>query len=491
MNLLAKFFIFASLLLCQILAKPMDCYYGPRGSLTVTCFNAVPTSFLSTDYRFSPDDKILKCVSCNLAKILSNTFDLCNNEIEILDISNSKIRTLEKESFVGLIHMTTLIMQNNFIELIVPETFQGVKRLEQLDVSNNSLKSLVNGSFQELKYLKKLNVSYNKIVNIESGAFIGLNALEELYLDHNFIENICGDFAPLANVQIMKFQHNKIKIDSFCFTSNPTLRDLDLSENDIKVLPPHAFKSLTHLERLNLSFNGIEVIDPDSFLNLYFLEVLSLKSNHIFDIHRKLFRGLHLLRDLDLSNNSISDFKTGYFSGMPELRHLNLSYNKIEYLEKTGILSLPNLGELDFKNNSIRDIDYKIIVSHLPRLTHMDITNNPLHCSIVPKIIKYFETDYITLLISNSSEPCTEKPLEEVDTTSEEAYETSVYVDMHRGDIVALYILVSIVLICIIALFYLQYRSYRLERNRNCANNYHDAPLICSSDLESRERGDY
>jgi len=83
------------------------------------------------------------------------------------------------------------------------------------------------------------------------------------------------------------------------------LKEIDISENDIKSVEPFNKMSLPFLEYLNLSFNRIHIIEPVSKLKSNNLEYIFLHCNKIKDIEAFLVSYFPALKILRVEDNNI------------------------------------------------------------------------------------------------------------------------------------------------------------------------------------------
>lgn len=110
------------------------------------------------------------------------------------------------------------------------------------------------------------------------------------------------------------------------------LEEYHLSKNNIKFIPPKAFRKNKQLILLILSKNKIRSRKHTNLLVSKSVETLILSINNIIHIDGVTFAGLPSLRNLILDNNKI--FKLPYisFQGLPKLQYLRITNNPLKYL---------------------------------------------------------------------------------------------------------------------------------------------------------------
>ena len=105
--------------------------------------------------------------------------------------------------------------------------------------------------------------------------------------------------------------------------NNASLESLDLSNNELSVLPADAFSGFINLQALDLSSNKISTINSDTFSALCNLLSLDLSGNKISSMNGT-FTGLVNLIALDLSHNSLSFISGSPFQYLHSLKTLSL-----------------------------------------------------------------------------------------------------------------------------------------------------------------------
>ncbi|KAB0792662.1 hypothetical protein PPYR_14621 [Photinus pyralis] len=474
----------------------MSCSYKGRGFLTSICVNAIPSFFRTTVYRFDNLDETLQCVNCTLQVIESYTFAISGNQIKQLDLTDSKITVLKPKAFMGLVFLETLNLKDNQIVSVPAETFQGITKVKDLNMENNRIDKLLANGFKELTNMHKLNLKANNIKSIEDGSFNGLGSVEELDLSNNEITTINGIFTGLVSVRSLNFEKNKIsKLDPLDVEQLNVLLYLNLARNNLKVISNNTFLQLPRLETLNLSSNPIESVEVGSFRGLDALEELDLSSCLIENIQKGLLLTLHRLRILNLSYNRLKVFKTGLFSGLPELRKLNMSHNKILTYEKTGLFPLHSLHNLDLSFNNLTDLDYKLLIDHLPALSHIGLEENSLPCYLKKEMEETFKHDNLIFSLgADAEDPNFKCPTRTTvapddgpdDETNAVTVTAPVYMQTSDGHQYVLYVFVAVALILMSLLFYLQYRN-RTEITRIVGRTNVSETRLISSELEDGE----
>jgi Leucine-rich repeat (LRR) protein len=104
--------------------------------------------------------------------------------------------------------------------------------------------------------------------------------------------------------------------------------ELYLDVNDISTIPPE-MNQMRDLTRLDLSNNQISILPNNIFSNLSNLQTLILSYNKLQCIQSEAFRGLKSLRVLSLHGNDISQIPDGSFKDLNAISHIALGANPL------------------------------------------------------------------------------------------------------------------------------------------------------------------
>ncbi|GAA6235128.1 trophoblast glycoprotein [Lates japonicus] len=164
-----------------------------------------------------------------------------------------------------------------------------------------------------------------------------------LFVTGNNIPNISVDSFPTVLEQLtdLYLSGNEIEsVGAMVFEKLPNLVRLDLSNNNILTFSERAFPADNKLQLLNLSrsfLNHSYMDDTLSVLqrgNLHMLTVLDLSNNDLVILPGDIFTGLSNLVNLSMQNSSIISFLNGTLK-VPPLRDLDLRDNSLKYLSPT------------------------------------------------------------------------------------------------------------------------------------------------------------
>lgn len=194
-----------------------------------------------------------------------------------------------------------------------------------------------------------------------------------LYFQNNHIDNpgLPKYLEHHIKVSVIYLYDNEL--DDFPMQLPPSLRELHLQDNNIRVLPRAALARLPLLEKLHLDDNSVSTvsIEDQAFADNPRLRLLFLSRNHLSSIPSGLPSALEELR---LDDNRISTIPTHAFRGLSSLRRLVLDGNLLanQRIADDTFSRLSNLTELSLVRNSLQTPPLNLPSAHLQRLSLQD-----------------------------------------------------------------------------------------------------------------------
>ncbi len=167
---------------------------------------------------------------------------------------------------------------------------------------------------------------------------------------------------------------------------------------------------LVTLLHLHITFCNISSVQWEHFRRLRFLQKLILRNNMIAFIPSGLFQGLGLAKHIDMGRNMISKLHPHSFKGVGKVQILKLDFNKLTLISPCTFSEMRSLTTLDLSNNyltnlgdnvfcepqsaitelylgenHLRQVDKRILESHMQNLLYLNTT--PLQiCCFLPQI---------------------------------------------------------------------------------------------------------
>ncbi|XP_044761720.1 chondroadherin-like [Coccinella septempunctata] len=224
--------------------------------------------------------------------------------------------------------MAIVEAQCQYLELQEFPTPVSEEVINSLDVSHNDLEQLEAADVSKSlgSSLISLSFCHNSISDIENVFFDSFPNLIKLDLSHNYLQTL----EPKE-----------------LFDKLEKLQDLDLSYNEIDVLPDGIFASLKNLRKIDLSYNPLYQIlqDPTALTNKLQinenLKYLGLDNVGITKIHAKCWNHFKALEHLSIADNPLDE--------VPQ------TSDTLEYLDISGT-NITNLHENDLKYPNLKTL---------------------------------------------------------------------------------------------------------------------------------------
>nr|XP_020465724.1 podocan isoform X2 [Monopterus albus] len=251
--------------------------------------------------------------------------------------------------------------------------FNASDTLEILTMSSNFLR-VVPRNLPSTLY--RLHLKSNKLEKIPAGAFDNLSNLRELYLQNNLLSNEGMDnetFSHLSSLECLDLSNNNLSVVPKGLPRSLVL--LHLEKNSIRSIPGDALTSVRNLEYLLLHNNKLRSrsIHHAAFLGLKKLHTLHMYNNLLERVPRGLPRRA---KTLMLLHNLISEIGRNDLAHLYTLTELNLSYNKLTSpkVHREAFRKMRVLETLDLSGNSLHSMPLG-----LPRsLQVLELKNNQL-----------------------------------------------------------------------------------------------------------------
>lgn len=217
---------------------------------------------------------------------------------------------------------------------------------------------LERGAFDMTPLIEKIDLSSNNIWQLPENIFCPLANLVTLNVSWNMLKDVAE--LGFSDYQVVSQSKRDFESTITPVTCSLDIQSLDVSNNEISVVPAHAFSSLKRLRSLNVSGNVISMVDDSALRGLRSLEVCDLSRNRIVALPAGMFKdATNTLKELRLQNNSISALAPGLVADMNQLVTLDLSRNTLtsSWLNSATFTGLIRLVLLDLSRNKIVKVD--------------------------------------------------------------------------------------------------------------------------------------
>ncbi|XP_046764500.1 leucine-rich repeat serine/threonine-protein kinase 2 isoform X1 [Gallus gallus] len=310
-----------------------------------------------------PSDSLSSLIS---EKECIKSLDLSSNELENIDAISQNSSLMSH-----LEHLDKLELHQNALTNIPEQLCENLKCLTYLDLHSNRFTSFPT-------YLLKMNcIAYLDISRNDIGPSFALDpylrcpTLKQLNLSYNQLMCIPEFLANVAeNLEQLLLEGNKIS----CLSAPVSLKELkilNISKNNISSLAENALTGCTKLELFNARMNALEII-PDLSSSI---TTLKLSQNCFINVPEAILLLPHL-RSVDLSQNKIISLPGPVHWKSLNLRELLFNQNQIGVLDLSEkACAWSRLEKLHLSNNKLKEIPPQI--GFLENLTSLDVSHNP------------------------------------------------------------------------------------------------------------------
>ncbi|KAK3105651.1 hypothetical protein FSP39_002637 [Pinctada imbricata] len=378
----------------QTLSCPTECFCSQN---TVDCSQLDYTEIPS---GIPGNVKILNLEGNQIKQIRRSDFQNLRKLVS-LNLKGNEIGRIERNSFYRLRKLQTLDISDNYLRVVEAETFSKMPKLRTLNLANNKIES-IEKVVTNLKSLNRLVLSNNHIPELTYTAFKGLPDLRYVSLDNNNISFIATNtFWTLLKLSFLNIRNNPLgNIDQIfryndlltyieltnCELSNfplnlpPSVRYLQLGQNNIPYIMTSDISKYTDLQVLVLDNNEIEEIQDGSLQPLGKLIELWLSYNNLTEIPQisKEVRKFHLnnnkiahlnnsafpqgslIEELYMQGNLLTSLETSNFENVPKLRKLNLGGNELKVFQDGLFSTLQDLEVLNVDSNDFHTMETEV-----------------------------------------------------------------------------------------------------------------------------------
>lgn len=266
--------------------------------------------------------------------------------------------------------------------------------------------------------LTNLTIADTNSTRLPAKLFEEFPGLYHLYAPEAGLKEIDAEFSKLHSTIILNTLHlnqNNLKTIDYSFLSKcASLRDLDVSENQLEVFyitntlkvakaDNNKIKNIvvqenSVLETLSLSGNKLNSSVTIELNKIETLKILDLSMNKLNVLNFQSFDNLDLLESLNLSHNQIPAFGFGVLSRQTSLTNLDLSHNHIMNIDLNSFAALSSLKVLDISYNYISSFGmFAETRFHLESLQSIYVEGNFWHCTDLIQMKLNLKTQGIVL----------------------------------------------------------------------------------------------
>ncbi|KAM4882699.1 leucine-rich repeat serine/threonine-protein kinase 2 isoform 2-T2 [Thomomys bottae] len=350
--------------------------------------------------EFYRDPALQRC-SPNLQRHSKSLGPIFDHE----DILKQKMKILSSDDLVRSSKLQCHMRQSDSISSLASER----EYITSLDLSANELRDIdalsqkccISG---HLEYLEKLELHQNALTNFPQQLCETLKCLTHLDLHSNKFTSFPTYLLKMNCLAHLDASRNDIGLPVVLdpVVKCPTLKNFNLSYNQLPAIPENLVEAVEKLEQLILEGNKISEIH--SPLSLKELKVLNLSKNSISFLPENFLEAcpkvesfsarMNFLAAMPFLPSSITNLKLSQnkftcvpdvILNLPHLRSLDMSHNGIEILPGPAHWKSLNLRELLFSYNHISILDLGKKAHTWSRVEKLHLSHNKLK-EIPPEI---------------------------------------------------------------------------------------------------------
>ncbi|CAI2358270.1 unnamed protein product [Caenorhabditis sp. 36 PRJEB53466] len=346
-----------------------------------------PTSFLKEPCTcFSTRYEAVN-ILCNKGEGLHDVLEALSNfssNIDSLTISNTPMDRIPGYAFQGF-RIRKLFLRNNGLREFHPNTFTGFLEnfLVELEIRGNLLDKIPQTGITVLKQLEVLALPDNLIEYVQDNAFLSYHSrksIKNLDLSANNLTAIHPTgFLGLENLVHLSLDNNLLTDVPLKSLENvQTLEDLSINVNNLLTVPASPLP-LPSLISLSLEVNQVRAVNSEFFSMLSQLTYLYLGNNYLTTIQSIPFHHIIKLKVLSLSNNKdITSISSDAFGHVSSILRLELSDCSIGYIDEESFQKLQHLQAILLSGNQLTKITSSTF-ANLPQLSIIDLNGNSIN----------------------------------------------------------------------------------------------------------------
>ncbi|XP_069580173.1 toll-like receptor 13 [Brachyistius frenatus] len=335
-----------------------------------------------------PRDAVSVKLTINLLERIHREDFSGMSKLRRLDLDQNKIAHVDDGSFIHLVALEMLSMNDNQLVNLTADLLRGMSNLTVLNLNSNNIRSIDASAFRFLTRLRTVSLNSNMLRWVaDVQPILLLPHIQKLSVSSNLFSSFRTEDLHLngsSGLQVLDVSDNKLETFGITSPIFPRLQALDLSrcgqDTELRwdipdrtllrsitrlylsyaVIPfreirkaLQSFDSLTHL-RLNYMDRWIKKGLLATVCRIPTLRKLDLFFNHLGNNTEKL-ETCSQLTELDLSITHIKELSKGSIRSMNGLRFLNVETNRLTEVP-VDVRNLSSLQILNMNDNLISEL---------------------------------------------------------------------------------------------------------------------------------------
>lgn len=288
----------------------------------------------------------------NIHKLPPTAF-INNQELITLNLDNNPLKHFNINTSDSL---EILSLKNCQLETFDEESTKKLTSLNELNLSHNNLTDIFSKALSHMQDLSVIDLSYNKLTKLQDNIFSGNGKLIKVILDGNNFDTLPSFYRQnhesFSTYTFSCKSCNLRILSANVFQNMDGLINLELSHNKLMNVD-NVFDKITSLKQLDISYNEISYLSPAAFVHNGNLEILNIAGNPLLVLNPEVFAANHLLRDIDARNATLTKLWSNYNKPVKSLHKLLLSGNFLGTLTNDDFNIMPKLEAIELEDNPL------------------------------------------------------------------------------------------------------------------------------------------
>ena len=262
--------------------------------------------------------------------------------------------------------LQVLCLETATTSQFAPGAFSHLTNLRRLDIIGCQLGSVTGQTISGLPpSVTNLTISASKGLSFSDGWLDGFPTIRNLDLSNNDLAEIppgslCGSLISV-NLSLNAFESfGSLGVtcalgDSDCTVCQPNLEVIDISDNYFEEITVSLVDIMPRLRQFNAYSNLLYTLEANMFQGMPNLELIDLTWNDLEQTIPGIFKNLGSLNTLKLRGNFIYNVEADIFEGSPKIRHLDLASNRLSGSQPDQLRFLRDLNNLEYLDLSAND----------------------------------------------------------------------------------------------------------------------------------------
>ncbi|OXU20991.1 hypothetical protein TSAR_016495 [Trichomalopsis sarcophagae] len=331
-----------------------------------------------------------------------------STQLQRLDLSRNRLETLNERMLEGIFRLEKFDLTDNRLSSL-PESIldaSRVRSLESINLSGNRFAEIpIRALERQTAHLSDLRISRNRLSEIFTQDVINkvkLLDISENSLSEKAVAGLLNEAKVLRTLNVANCGISRLtKLEA------PFLRHLNLSNNQLESIEQHALERTTMLEELLVSNNRLKSFNTISsaFASLATLKQVDVSGNDIGIISEHSLVGFENLKVLKMfSLLNCTRIEKSAFKNMKRLRQLlAYDYPRLGYFDVRGIVKdMKNLEILDIEMKDLSAGNEQLSVRAYPRLKSLSLRGERLK-NVLSSLLVGIRASRLSIGLKNTS----------------------------------------------------------------------------------------